>query len=164
MLVTAAPCAIKGAAFDCLRGCHWEERIHRERGEQFAEEGASPCSRQTPECSWPGDRPSTLSHLLVPVSLLSSELHRRLWSGCNHSQNRAPAILIELFYLIYYFLCVVVRVCFHAWLSYSFSFARPTCSLVGQDPRGPQNPASSLSWSLGSRPPWSCPTSTRPRG
>ena len=38
MLVTAAPCAIKGATFDCLRGCHGEERdIHRETNDREKE-------------------------------------------------------------------------------------------------------------------------------
>ena len=31
MLVTAAPCAIKGADLDCYGGCHGEERTQIER-------------------------------------------------------------------------------------------------------------------------------------
>ena len=73
------------------------------------EEGASPRSRETPECSRPGDRTSALRRLLVPCSLLSSTLHRRLRSGCNHLQHCAPVIVIELS-LLYIYLC---SLCLH---------------------------------------------------
>ena len=82
MLVTAAPCAIKGAAFDCLRGCHQEERdIHRETNGR--EEEALPLLALVARV-----RPTWGSTICVPALLISSylpssTLHRRLSSGCN---------------------------------------------------------------------------------
>ena len=42
MLVTAAPCAIKGAALDCYGGCHLRGEDTERKGEQLEGEGASP--------------------------------------------------------------------------------------------------------------------------
>ena len=77
MLVTAAPCAIKGAAFDCLGGCHREERdIQRETN--GCEEEALPLlasdARVLP--SWGST--ICVPTLLVSGYLPSSTLHRRL--------------------------------------------------------------------------------------
>ena len=64
------------------------------------------------------------------------------------------------FYLTYIGLSVFVRVCVYARLSYSLSFARLTCSPVVSRPT--RSPNSSLLAFL--IPPWSCQTSTHPRG
>ena len=54
---------------------------------------------------------------------LSSTLHHRLWSGCNHRQHRASVIVTELYlqYIYTCFLSVFVRICDCASGSYSLS-------------------------------------------
>ena len=47
MLVTAAPCAIKGAAFDCLRDAIERRETQRKRG-PIVKEGASPARVKRP--------------------------------------------------------------------------------------------------------------------
>ena len=62
MFVTTAPCAIKGAVFGWLRGCHREERdIQRETND--CEEEALPLL-EMPKCSQVGDRPFVYRHFL----------------------------------------------------------------------------------------------------
>ena len=80
MLVTAAPYAIKGAAFDCFRDTFFfENRIYREEGRTDREIRRFPSARvrrlSAPDL---GDRPFASGRLSVPHSLYYSALHRRL--------------------------------------------------------------------------------------
>ena len=45
MLVTAAPCAIKGAAIDCLRGCLLEREGYTKKEEDRSRKKALPLAR-----------------------------------------------------------------------------------------------------------------------
>ena len=165
MLVTATPCAIKGAAFDCLRDAIERRETYREKDQRLWTERRFPCSRQTPECSRPGDRPSVYRRFFVSGYLPSSTLHHRLCSGCKHQQHRAPESLNRNpFYLTYVVLCVFARVCAYARLSCSLSFASLTCFPWSQTLRAIRSSSLLVSWFLGRRPSWSCPTSTHPRG
>ena len=144
MLVTVAPCAIKGATFYCLRGCHLEERIYRERPTTDRGRRRFPCSRQTPECSRPGDRPSAHQRLFVSgfcEALRSIAGSDPVVFTCSTTHLRR---LIEttLFLLTHVVPSVFVCVCSHARLSYSLPSAILTCFPVVSRPT--RSPNSSL--------------------
>ena len=75
-----------------------------------------------------------------------------------------PSVYTGLFYLIY-LLSLCLRLCLttRGSLILYRSLDLHTLSWC-QNLRDLQTPPSSPSWFLGSRPPWSCPTSTHPRG
>ena len=77
MLVAAAPCAIKGVAFDYLGGCHREERdIQRETYD--CEEEALPLLMSDARVLLSWGSTICVPTLLVSGYLPRSTLHRRL--------------------------------------------------------------------------------------
>ena len=151
MLVTVAPCAIKGVTFDCLRGCYLEERRYGERPTTDRGRRRFSCSCQTPECSRHGDRPSA---------------HRRLFVSGFYEAIRSIAgsdpvvftcstthlcCLIETLFLLTHVVpsvfaqCLCLCLCLRPRMTLLLSPDPYLFSPWSRDLRGPQTPPSSLS-------------------
>ena len=138
MLVTVAPCVIKGAAFDCLRDAIERRQIYREEeAKDGSRNDASPAHVRCP--SAPDQGINALLYLAIcqaPRSITGSDPAVTTHSTVHLCFNR------NSFYLTYIVLSVFVRVCVYARLSYSLSFARLTRSPVVSRPT--RSPNSSL--------------------
>ena len=142
MLVIVAPCAITGATFDCLKGCH-RERINRQRrrGEGRITKGASPA--RVRRLSAP-DQGIDLLRTGASLYLAICQAPRAI-TGCDPAVTNHNTVHLRFnrnnFYLMYFVLNVVFRVCVYSWLSYSLLFARLTSSPVVSRPTRSPNPS-----------------------